>query len=620
MSERTAPSRFEGDSGATDGFLRGDQGWVLAFTALMILPIMAFTGFAVDLGAWYARAAQIQRATDSAALAGARYMPNYLQGRDAAIETATRNGFTNGVNGNTVSVTGIPGQSTRLRVSIDDTGVDQFFSTLFRSNVSIARDSVGEIVQPIPMGSPKNFLGTGNSNPNGPHRENFQLAVQGYCSRNEHGDRITPRVDANGGSSGMTSTGDTAWQSNFANCTPGAASNPSGNVVENPYYSADGYFFGVQSPVPTASNWTLQVYDAPHCIVHYPSGQDSGADEFGAVNNPSGPNTPAWTAGVTYANNNAVRRNGRIYVSKQNGNLNRTPPIGAADSWWDLIALRQYDFIVRSNDRPDNPSLATVLYQKRFDPTTDCQTYRSSWQNLYTFPAGSFSTATTYFVQVKPVIPAETNLQEGNNQFGLRLTRNGTFTPCSTSSNQTGYNIDCLNLYAVSHLPVYVTISSAQASFFLASIGPEYNNHTMEVELFDSAEGANSIELLNPLGNPVTFTWEVACKDGSYQSESGSCTTGENAPNGGYGPATANIKDVSGVVTPSQRPWGQRNGQAGKYSDRSLRLKYVLPANMATAYGGQTWWKIRYTASSSIGDRTTWSVSVMGDPVRLVPQ
>ena len=64
--------------------------------------------------------------------------------------------------------------------------------------------------------------------------------------------------------------------------------------------------------------------------------------------------------------------------------------------------------------------------------------------------------------------------------------------------------------------------------------------------------------------------------------------------------------------------------QDGKYSDRILRLKYKLPADMAqpppVGYGSNTWWRIRYTVSGgSMDDRTTWSVIVKGDPVRLVP-
>jgi hypothetical protein len=84
-----------------------------------------------------------------------------------------------------------------------------------------------------------------------------------------------------------------------------------------------------------------------------------------------------------------------------------------------------------------------------------------------------------------------------------------------------------------------------------------------------------------------------------------------------------NSLDVSGTVGATNRPWGARNEQDGRYSDRLIRLRVALPDDLRAAYGTGTWWRIRYTTCSgtgcSVGDRTTWSVSITGDPVRLVP-
>ena len=43
---------------------------LLRYLPLLLVPLMAFTGLAVDVGGWYARGAQLQRAADAAALAG----------------------------------------------------------------------------------------------------------------------------------------------------------------------------------------------------------------------------------------------------------------------------------------------------------------------------------------------------------------------------------------------------------------------------------------------------------------------------------------------------------------------------------------------------------------------
>ncbi|MCB1250955.1 MAG: hypothetical protein KDB36_16180, partial [Acidimicrobiales bacterium] len=61
-------ARPEPDARLEDGRTARERGYILALTALMILPILAFTSYAVDLGAWYARAAKIQAATDAASL------------------------------------------------------------------------------------------------------------------------------------------------------------------------------------------------------------------------------------------------------------------------------------------------------------------------------------------------------------------------------------------------------------------------------------------------------------------------------------------------------------------------------------------------------------------------
>ncbi|MBV9953087.1 MAG: hypothetical protein JO291_14135, partial [Acidimicrobiia bacterium] len=43
----------------------------MIMTALLLIPLLAFAGLAVDVGSWYARGQQLQRAADAAALAGA---------------------------------------------------------------------------------------------------------------------------------------------------------------------------------------------------------------------------------------------------------------------------------------------------------------------------------------------------------------------------------------------------------------------------------------------------------------------------------------------------------------------------------------------------------------------
>ncbi len=60
----------------------------------MIIPLMAFAALAVDVGSWYARTTEMQKAADAAALAGVVWAPDYSKARTVAAKTLTDNGFT----------------------------------------------------------------------------------------------------------------------------------------------------------------------------------------------------------------------------------------------------------------------------------------------------------------------------------------------------------------------------------------------------------------------------------------------------------------------------------------------------------------------------------------------
>ena len=214
--------------------MKGEEGYVLVLTALLLLPLLAVTGLAVDLGAWYARAAAIQRAADAAALAGVVYLPDMGAATTRAEAIASANGFTESADIN-VEVTQIGGSDAKLQVSITDNSAEQFFTGTFTSNVDITRSSTAEYVRPVPMGSPKNFLGTGDRL-TGANRENYWLAISGGCSSKEQGDLVATKTDANY-SSGANPPSNPSW----ASCT-------GGNTITNTNYSADGYFYAVEFP------------------------------------------------------------------------------------------------------------------------------------------------------------------------------------------------------------------------------------------------------------------------------------------------------------------------------------------------------------------------------------
>jgi hypothetical protein len=540
------PPRLRSDG---SGRMVGERGYVIALTALLILPLMAFTGLAVDLGSWFAYAAKMKQASDAAALAGARYMPDYAKAQTAALTVAKQNGFDPAATPNiTINTTKL--DDTKLSVDINDNKTPQFFTKLFRTSETIDRSSKAELLRPIPMGSPRNFIGTNTGMPS-PWTENFSLNVSGYCSPKEQGDRLTPFSDYSfqGGP--------------FQGCVPG-----SNGVVNNAEYTPDGYFYVVEMPATFAGTSTLniQVQGGAWC-------SSTGTTDTSGTN--------GQITSFAVRNNDNTDPKQTTFVTSGQG--------------------AQYTFPVQVTNGTSGGAF--------------CHDTNSNSAGWVTLASVNAKAGDKFYVQVNTQPkPGNTTVQEGQDSFALRAYTGGSFSPCTSDPADPAYAVpnQCPNVYALTHLGVFLTVPGGQSDFYLASIGTQYSNHTLEVYLFDPGEGSDHLQLIQPDGVVASFTYDVACQDGNFPH---TCT-GESAPTGGYGPFVSQTQIVTG--TSGTQP-SANNTSTSKYNDRLLRLTLNLPSNIATAYGGKTWWKIRYFAGTSPSDRTTWSVVIKGDPVRLVP-
>lgn len=181
----------------------------------------------------------------------------------------------------------------------------------------------------------------------------------------------------------------------------------------------------------------------------------------------------------------------------------------------------------------------------------------------------------------------------GSNGFAMRAVTNGAFTPCSSITNA-----DCIKVSAVGDLPLYASLSNGSSTFYLAEVEPSNAGKRLVINLFDVGEGADQIEVLDPNGNPAQFDWET------------DCTVGNALLRGCAGSGTT--LDVSGA---DNQIYADTLGTS-RFNDRAVTLTVDLPNDYAARYSGN-WWQIRYTFGNDITDRTTWSVTVVGDPVRL---
>src|SRR4051795_5101566 len=151
---------------------REDEGGiVLVWFALALTVMLLASAFAVDVGGWYKRSQELQKAADAAAMAGVSYLPvvvpaDLTNAQNAALAAITANGIKYGFANGTAAPGGDPnisvtvavaaGSTRQLQVTIVDNAVPQYFSKLAFSGMKETRTAVAEIIPTAPLGSPLN--------------------------------------------------------------------------------------------------------------------------------------------------------------------------------------------------------------------------------------------------------------------------------------------------------------------------------------------------------------------------------------------------------------------------------------------------------------------------------
>ena len=97
----------------------------------------------------------MQRTADAASLAGVVYAGDPSAWDTIARGVATRNGYTDGVNGVTVNVVRL--SESKINVTIGSNG-SMYFARLFIQAERLTRHAISEYIVPMPMGSPENAL------------------------------------------------------------------------------------------------------------------------------------------------------------------------------------------------------------------------------------------------------------------------------------------------------------------------------------------------------------------------------------------------------------------------------------------------------------------------------
>ncbi len=446
---------------------RSEGGYVLAQTALLLIPLMIFAAFATDIGSWYVQSQKLQRAADAAALAGVTQLPDLDKAITEARAVATRNGLVDQTpTDNTDFDTGpLP----QLEVTSPKAGVlevavkrrePSFLGRLVLDSIVVERFAIAEFTNDVYLGNPTSGLGTGTISPADLGMPNDQtwLALNAYCWDKQRGDLFASGFYSGPFAGGTRTCGPTPGQ---------IATAPQAHP--NPNYDPDAYVFVVESQ-PSSAPLDISIFEP-----------GAGCPEVNSTNDASssprlhyrlyGPNLR--TNHRQFVDTNSPIREGLLPTDACVANS----PTG--DGWW---------------------------------PVGQNLTVPGSDGGYYYLQLG------TRNPDINDLDPADPFWEEiGINFFSLKTTRSGTSQLCAfTAADPT-----CPQLYALEWLPLWRELPSSEADFFLAEVPEGHRGSTMVVTLFDAADGVDNIQIADPSGRAVPFEWRYVDRSLGQMSGNG---------------------------------------------------------------------------------------------------
>ncbi|HEX2737528.1 MAG TPA: pilus assembly protein TadG-related protein, partial [Acidimicrobiia bacterium] len=238
-----------------------EHGFILVWFAFMLTALLSVTALAIESNHWAHESRRVQKAADAAALGGSVFMPQNLGNiaYTTARALATENGFTDGVNG--VSVTVSPGaRSNQLKVVISEPVTNLFGAIAGYPTTTVAKHAVAEYERPVALGSPTNQFG------------NDPTIVPAPA----HGTPTYPDLWANvAGPRSEKNKGDAT----LANVCSASGAHPdncsNNNNGPNTDYNAKGYYYTIDVGPAASTPLSVQVFDPAFVNVGDNCGNDT---------------------------------------------------------------------------------------------------------------------------------------------------------------------------------------------------------------------------------------------------------------------------------------------------------------------------------------------------------
>ena len=245
-----ATRELSGEAGGRIGRTADERGYVIPMVGLLLIPLMVVTALAIDVGAFYAKGTDLQRAVDMAAMAGVVWLPNTTKAQTEAAATLQRNGYTS----SNASISYSVPTATRYRVSAT-VAAPRFFSGVVASGTqAITRSSTAEYNKPVPLGSPENKFGNdlkGDLNNDGDTNDFGECGnPQGGCAGTQ------PKLWA---AINSPSYGGAQGDPYATTCPTGTSCGFTPSQV-NTEFRPDGYLYAIQATA--GQTVTVEIYDA----------------------------------------------------------------------------------------------------------------------------------------------------------------------------------------------------------------------------------------------------------------------------------------------------------------------------------------------------------------------
>ena len=585
-----------------------EGGFVAIMTALMMVVLLMAVAFAVDIARWYAAGERLQRTVDAAALAGVPYLPAY-KGR--ADSTARENLKLNGLSDAEAAAAQVnpdTSKPSRLVVTASSTIPNIFATVLGFNSQVLTRTATADFAADANMGSPCNVMG--NMPPASsvpiqvfsevcPPAPNFWQNIAGPNSPKGNGDRFATR-ECSSGDSNCDGTKNIDY---YGGTTTAGAEVPGQSYYVYKITASQPVTMQVQLFDPMF----IEVGDQCEKLIKPASGAlPDGTWNVGAEPALSRPNAYVSDAKVRYAWGNTtnttgpgtfctgdVRFSGMTAAEASNFTTSfaLVNPTATFDPLQSSVICKQ-SFGGYSGDL----TKALVASDPAFNDTV-ARNFRQWVDMPCSITVTSADVGKDYYLIVRTNVPAaalpsrmlnpvedDTTTGSGHNRYGIRV-------------NVTGGASRDVAISARERMPIYANLKAGTTNFYLARINSGNRGSVMTVEFFDTGDASDvaSIAIKDPDGNAPA-----------------GCT-----PKGDVVPDIRPVADLN-TATCTLNNVKNSNGYNGKIQ----RVQVPIPDTYACddEDPNDCWYKIDFTYGPGViaNDTTTWSVSLDGDPVRLV--